>query len=44
MKIGKKNYRSGMFYSVGTDEMGLVKRFGKYNTATGPGLHMKLPF
>ncbi len=32
------------FYSVGTDEVGVVRRFGKYARTTGPGLHWRLPF
>lgn len=31
-------------YSVGTDEEGVVMRFGKYVRTTPPGLHLKLPF
>ncbi len=32
------------FYTVGPEENGLVLRFGKYQYATDPGLHFKLPF
>jgi len=32
------------FYSVGTESVGLIQQFGKYNRTTKPGLHMKLPF
>lgn len=32
------------FYSVGPDEVGVIRRFGKYKAATNPGLHWKLPF
>lgn len=32
------------FYQVGTDEVGVVKRFGKYVSTTQPGLHFKIPF
>jgi len=32
------------FYSVGTDEVGVIRRFGKYITTSQPGLHWKLPF
>ena len=32
------------FYQVSTDEEGVIRRFGKYTTTTGPGLHLKLPF
>lgn len=31
------------FYSVGTDEVGIIQRFGKYVRTTKPGLHFKLP-
>ena len=33
-----------MIYSIGPDEVGVIKRFGKYTATTGPGLHIKLPF
>jgi len=32
------------FYSVGPDEVGVIRRFGKYTKTTQPGLHWKLPF
>ena len=32
------------FYSVGPDEVGIIRRFGKYIRTTPPGLHWKLPF
>ncbi len=32
------------FYQVGTDEVGVVKRFGKFVNTTQPGLHLKIPF
>lgn len=32
------------FYSVGTEEVGVIQRFGKYIRTTQPGLHMKIPF
>ena len=32
------------FYMVGPDEMGVVRRFGRYARSTDPGLHLKLPF
>ncbi len=32
------------FYSVGTEEVGVIQRFGKYVRTTQPGLHMKIPF
>lgn len=31
------------FYSIGPDEVGIIRRFGKYATTTSPGLHWKLP-
>ena len=31
------------FYQVGTDEEGVLRRFGKYVLTTGPGLHLKMP-
>ena len=31
-------------YSVGPDEVGVVRFFGKYVRTTNPGLHLKLPF
>ncbi len=32
------------FYSVGPDEVGVIRRFGKYIRTTNPGLHLKIPF
>lgn len=32
------------FYSVATDEVGVVKRMGNYNRTVQSGLHVKLPF
>lgn len=32
------------FYSVDQDEVGVIRRFGKYYVTTPPGLHWKLPF
>jgi len=32
------------FYSVGPDEVGVVRRFGKYLKTTQPGLQWKIPF
>ncbi len=32
------------FYSVGTEEVGVIQRFGKYIRTTQPGLHTKIPF
>lgn len=31
-------------YSTGPDEVGVIRRFGKYVRTTQPGLHLKLPF
>ena len=31
-------------YSVGTDEVGVIRRFGKFLDITKPGLHVKLPY
>ena len=31
-------------YSVNPDEVGVIRRFGKYTATTKPGLHWKLPF
>jgi len=35
---------STTFYSVATDEVGVVKRMGEYTRTVQSGLHMKLPF
>jgi membrane protease subunit HflK len=32
------------FYSVGPDEVGVIRRFGKYARTSNPGLHFKVPF
>lgn len=32
------------FYTVEQDEVGVVRRFGKYARTTEPGLHWKIPF
>jgi membrane protease subunit HflK len=32
------------FYKVGADEVGIIRRFGRYTRITSPGLHMKWPF
>jgi membrane protease subunit HflK len=32
------------FYKVGADEVGVIRRFGRYVRSTEPGLHMKWPF
>lgn len=34
----------GSLYSVATDEMGVIQRFGKLARTTEPGLHIKIPF
>ncbi|MBC7188688.1 FtsH protease activity modulator HflK [Candidatus Aerophobetes bacterium] len=31
------------FYTVGPDEVGVIKRFGRYVRTTQPGLHIKIP-
>jgi modulator of FtsH protease HflK len=31
-------------YSVGPDEVGVIRRFGKYVRVTNPGLNIKIPF
>ncbi len=35
---------STAIYSIGPDEVGVIKRLGKYVVTVGPGLHIKLPF
>ncbi|MBD3385376.1 FtsH protease activity modulator HflK [candidate division KSB1 bacterium] len=32
------------FYTVGTDQVGVLQRFGAYHRTTEPGLHFKLPW
>jgi membrane protease subunit HflK len=32
------------FYSIGPDEVGVIRRFGEYVRTTNPGLHLKFPF
>src|SRR5688500_4347618 len=32
------------YYTVPSDSVGVVLRFGKYSTTVEPGLHFKLPF
>lgn len=32
------------FYSIGPDEVGIIRLFGKYVRTTQPGLHWKFPF
>jgi membrane protease subunit HflK len=34
---------SSMFFTVATDEAGVVQRFGKYHRTVGPGLNYKFP-
>ncbi len=34
---------SSSFYSIGPDEVGIIRRFGRYSSTTSPGLHFKLP-
>ena len=34
---------SSMFFTVETDQAGVVQRFGKYHRTEGPGLNFKLP-
>ncbi|MHC5077189.1 MAG: SPFH domain-containing protein, partial [Planctomycetota bacterium] len=31
-------------YTVSTDSVGIVKRFGKYKRTTQPGIHLKIPY
>lgn len=32
------------FYSIGPEQVGIIKRWGRYTRTTEPGLHAKLPF
>ena len=32
------------FYSIGPEQVGVIKRWGRYVRTTEPGLHVKLPF
>lgn len=32
------------FYKVGADEVGIIRRFGRFTRTTEPGLHLKWPF
>jgi len=32
------------YYTIKTEEVGVIKRFGRYTTTTMPGLHFKIPF
>jgi modulator of FtsH protease HflK len=36
-------FLSSIFYTIGTNEVGMVLRFGRYVRKAEPGLHMKLP-
>ena len=33
-----------VFYSVGPEELGVIRRFGRYARTSEPGLHVKVPF
>lgn len=33
-----------IFYSIGPEEVGVIRRFGRYVRTTEPGLHVKAPF
>ena len=35
---------STVFYTIPSESVGVVLRFGKYSSTTDPGLHLKLPF
>ncbi len=35
---------TGVIYSIGPDEVGVIQRFGKYIGLSSPGLHTKIPF
>lgn len=35
---------TGMIYSIGPDEVGVIQRFGRYLGLSSPGLHAKIPF
>ena len=35
---------NGSFFTVNTDERGVITRFGKFSRYADPGLHFKLPF
>ena len=35
---------STLFYTIPSESVGVVMRFGKYSSTTDPGLHLKLPF
>ena len=36
-------FLSSTFFSVSTESVGVIQRFGKYDRTTQPGLHFKLP-
>ena len=35
---------STLFYTIPSESVGVVLRFGQYSSTTDPGLHLKLPF
>ncbi|TET65044.1 FtsH protease activity modulator HflK [Candidatus Aerophobetes bacterium] len=35
---------ASIFYSIGPEEVGVIRRFGRYVRASQPGLHLKAPF
>lgn len=37
-------FLSTLLYQVGTEEVGVITRFGKFLATTQPGLHMKIPY
>lgn len=37
-------FLSTLLYQVGTDEVGIITRFGRYIATTQPGLHVKIPY
>jgi membrane protease subunit HflK len=37
-------FLSTLLYQVGTEEVGVITRFGKYLSTTQPGLHIKIPY
>ncbi len=37
-------FLSTLLYQVGTEEVGVITRFGKFLYTTQPGLHMKIPY
>lgn len=38
------SFLSSVFYTIGPEEVGVVRRFGKFIKITESGLHVKLPF